>query len=228
MVTVEEGLSSEAETHRRDEYIQERLKADGVEGLISVPMNIGQELYDKVSVRDDRIQAVLIHNFVGSLTKTWAPGKYTMEIGLGGLMPHLSSLPSFLSPGPALTPRPTISPTPQRPDFGPPAPLSGGCLGPTPPWCQRVASSGVPGTGVGGGGGGGGGGAWPPTIPPRTSPPLARPPTGGGGVWPPITPGPPPIPAPTPPPPPQPTPSPPPPEIPWWERVSQTPGAIGG
>lgn len=135
MITADDGLESEGEANARAFYILQRLKAEGVQGLITVPMHIGQELYDKVEVIDSRIEAVPIYNFVGSIKKTWMSGKYAMEVGLGGLMPHLSSLPSFLSPGPTQTPPITIPnpfvlppyapPTTNPPLYGPPVPVFG-------------------------------------------------------------------------------------------------------
>ncbi len=122
-ITLDEGLKSEGEANARAYYILQRLRAESSAGLAVVPMNIGQELYDRVAMADDRLGTVPIHSFVGMIRKLWRSGEYSMELGLGGLMPHLSGLYTALAPSTVPT---TVS-------FGPPVPTAGPVLGPPLP-----------------------------------------------------------------------------------------------
>ncbi len=145
LITVDEGLQSQGEANARAFYILERLKAEGSEGLATVPMHIGQEIYDRIAIIDDRIGTVPIHHFVGTIKKVWEPGRYFMELGLGALMPHLSGLITYVTPGqsvqPPLVPGSSVpATTPTGPSiifappvdvvFGPPKPPGG----PVSPW----------------------------------------------------------------------------------------------
>ena len=139
-ITVDEGITSEGEANARAYYILERLKAESSAGLATVPMNIGQELYDRVAMSDDRIGTVPIYSFVGMIRRVWRSGEYSMELGLGGLMPHLSGLYTALTPStPAVMPVPYVPPglgpvfdlpvapvlpvSPWERDYVPPAPV---------------------------------------------------------------------------------------------------------
>ena len=196
LITVDEGITSEGEANARAYYIMQKLRAEGSEGLATVPMHIGQELYDRIAIIDDRIGTVPIHHFVGTIKRVWEPGRYFMELGLGALMPHLSGLITSITPGQGLQPAPIsvapviTTPVTTGPVFGPPEPPGL----PVSPW-ERIAI--------------------------RPSPPVYTGPTSNPPV-PEITPYPTPTPSePTPTYPPtitpSPTPSPPTPEIPWWE-----------
>lgn len=131
MITMDEGVLSLGEANSRADAIMTRLKAENSDGLAIVPMNIGQELYDKVRLIDARIgiEAPMDH-FIGMIRRVWTTNQYAMEIGLGGLMPHLSSLrtehptapiptyPVVAQPPPlegAMTPAPVATPTPSTP-----------------------------------------------------------------------------------------------------------------
>lgn len=134
LITVDEGITSEGEANARAYYILERLKAESSAGLANVPMNIGQELYDRVAMSDDRLGTVPIYSFVGMIRRVWQSGEYAMELGLGGLMPHLSGLYTALTPSTvpvSATPIP-YGPT-VGPIFGPPLPTL-----PVSPW-ERIA-----------------------------------------------------------------------------------------
>lgn len=135
-ITADEGLKSEGEANARAYYILHRLKAESSAGIAVVPMNIGQELYDRVAMTDDRIGTVPIYSFIGMIKRLWRPGEYSMEIGLGGLMPHLSGLYTALTPSTV-----PVMPAPYAPTIGPvlgpplppiPTPL------PVSPW-ERIA-----------------------------------------------------------------------------------------
>lgn len=131
MITLEEGVLSAGEANSRASTLMARLKAENSDGIAIVPMNIGQELYDKVRLIDLRlgIESPMEH-FVGMIRRVWTSNQYAMEMGLGGLMPHLSSLrtehpiaaiPTYIAPVPApplegvMTPIPPQPPTPWTP-----------------------------------------------------------------------------------------------------------------
>lgn len=135
-ITVDEGIINEGEANARAYYILERLKAESSAGLAIVPMNIGQELYDRIAMADDRIETTPIYSFVGMIKRIWRTGEYYMEIGLGGLMPHLSGLYTAITPS---TPSVPVTPyvPPGAPPIHGPVPIYGPPLPPgyvTPPW----------------------------------------------------------------------------------------------
>ena len=124
-ITVDEGITSEGEANARAYYLLQRLRAESSAGLANVPMNIGQELYDRIAISDDRLGTATTDSFVGMIRKVWAAGQYFMELGLGGLMPHLSGLYTAIAPSTIPSPV-SIAPTtsPIDPIFGPPVPPS--------------------------------------------------------------------------------------------------------
>ena len=120
MISVDEGIISQGEANSRADAVLKKLQAEGSEGIAVVPMNIGQELYDHVRIYDTRIQAVPFENFVGMIRRTWTSGVYAMELGLGGLMAHLSGLRTVFPTEPIRAP--IQSPIPGLPTVLPPRP----------------------------------------------------------------------------------------------------------
>lgn len=93
MITVDPGVVSIGEANSRAYALMSRLQAENSDGLVIIPMNIGQELYDKVRLIDLRIETTAhMDHFVGMIKRVWTTNQYAMEMGLGGLMSHLSSL----------------------------------------------------------------------------------------------------------------------------------------
>lgn len=122
MITVDEGLTSLGEANSRASAIMSRLQAESSDGIAIVPMNIGQETYDRVQVIDSRlgIDSPMNH-FVGMIKRVWTSNQYAMELGLGGLMAHLSSLRTEHPAAPI--PMPTLPPYfGQRPRINIPGP----------------------------------------------------------------------------------------------------------
>lgn len=60
----------------------ERLQRDKAQGHMTVPMNIGQEVWDFVQVGDSRTGETK-KGFVTQIQRTWEPGKYEMKLLLG-------------------------------------------------------------------------------------------------------------------------------------------------
>lgn len=114
LITTDEGVLSQGEANNRAYRLLQRLKAESSEGIATVPMHIGQELYDRVQVIDSRVGGSPIESFVGSIRRVWTTGQYTMEMGLGGLMPHLSGLITSYPSEPIVT-RPVVGPAPEPP-----------------------------------------------------------------------------------------------------------------
>jgi hypothetical protein len=131
LITTDEGVLSQGEANNRAYRLLQRLKAESSEGIATVPMNIGQELYDRVRVIDARIGGVPIDSFVGMIRRVWTSGQYTMEIGLGGLMPHLSGLRTSYPSDPIVT-SPIVGPAPS-PHEPPTFNLQPPTIGPIPP-----------------------------------------------------------------------------------------------
>lgn len=167
LITSDDGVRSQGEANNRAFRILQRLKAETSDGIATVPMHIGQELYDRVRVIDDRIEAPPINNFVGMIRRVWTSGKYAMEVGLGGLMPHLSSLrtsfpstpisvgpPVSVGPGvtepvapapvipsePALPPPPVLNPQPVPVPVPTPPRTPTPIATPTPPRSQVLGT----------------------------------------------------------------------------------------
>lgn len=107
MITVDPGVVSLGEANSRAHALMSRLQAESSDGLVIIPMNIGQELYDRVRIIDSRIETTApMDHFVGMIKRVWTTNQYAMEMGLGGLMSHLSSLITAHPAVPISTPEP--------------------------------------------------------------------------------------------------------------------------
>ncbi len=122
---VADTILSDSEARDRAELILRQIQSEGLTATLTVPMNIGQELYDTVRVVDYRVPMALT-GFVGSIRRFVSPGVYRMALTLGGLAPHLTRSFDFAPtiPAPPTTPdfdlRERIPPV--EPVFGPPLP----------------------------------------------------------------------------------------------------------
>ncbi len=148
MITQDAGVISEGEANSRAYAIMSRLQAENSDGLAVVPMNIGQELYDRVRLIDSRIETdAPMDHFVGMIKRVWTSNQYAMEMGLGGLMPHLSSLITSHPAAPITMPQPPEYVSPpyfrQRPPIVIPGPTGPGTApiwqgAPIPPPAEEV------------------------------------------------------------------------------------------
>jgi len=74
------------------EYVMHRVVWDKQRGGALVPMNIGQELFDYVTIVDSRT-SMDMDGYVGGIIRTWTPGTYTMELEIGS-MNRSTSIPT--------------------------------------------------------------------------------------------------------------------------------------
>lgn len=135
----DEGISTQGEANTRASVILNRLRAERTSGIIIAPMNIAQELYDMVRIYDIRTAPSLnIYRMVGRIRKTWSSeGVYEIELGLGGLTTHLSSLRTEYPISASTRPRGPVVTAPEVTVFGPPIPSWIGP--PVSPW-ERIAT----------------------------------------------------------------------------------------
>lgn len=94
------------------EMLVKRAIAEASQGNIIVPMNVAQEIYDKVKVVDTRANQEVIGR-VGELTRVYGAGEYRVEIRLGGVSTAaiIASIPPLPSDILGITPWPTFWPT---------------------------------------------------------------------------------------------------------------------
>jgi hypothetical protein len=75
----------------------DKFQLEAQKGSAGVPLNCGAELFDYVKVTDERESDYRVGN-IGSLTRKYSPGKYTMDFSFGGwlnvraLLSHLEVL----------------------------------------------------------------------------------------------------------------------------------------
>jgi len=77
-------VDSDEEATALAEAAIHRLKWSKQVGSIKVPMNIGQELFDYITIIDTRM-GVTYSGWVGGIIRHWEPGKYEMTVELGQL-----------------------------------------------------------------------------------------------------------------------------------------------
>lgn len=83
-VVKEESVTTEGEADSVAQAVIDSLIWDTVAGDIEVPMNIGQEIWDKVEVIDSR-SGETFTGFVSGLERIYEPGTYKLRIQMGGL-----------------------------------------------------------------------------------------------------------------------------------------------
>jgi len=83
-IIIMDWVESNAEAVTLAECVLERAEAEASQGNIIVPMNCGQEIYDKVRVTDTRAGCTVTGR-VGQLTRVYGSGEYRLEIRLGGV-----------------------------------------------------------------------------------------------------------------------------------------------
>ena len=75
-------LQSNAEAGNIAEAILSKYQLNAEMGAAAVPMNVGAEVFDYVKVTDEREDDYRIGN-IGSLTRTYSPGKYNLRFSFG-------------------------------------------------------------------------------------------------------------------------------------------------
>ena len=75
-------LQSNAEAEDIAEAILSKYQLNAEMGAAAVPMNVGAEVFDYVKVTDEREDDYRIGN-IGSLTRTYSPGKYNLRFSFG-------------------------------------------------------------------------------------------------------------------------------------------------
>lgn len=95
MIVLDEGISSLGEANARAQILLSRIQSTGSEGVMQASVHIGQELFDKVDVSDERTGGGGSSHRVGRIKRLWRSGQFIMELGFGGLAPHLSGLQTY-------------------------------------------------------------------------------------------------------------------------------------
>ena len=135
MIVLDEGLQNIGEANVRASVLLSRIQSTSSEGVMEASVNIGQELFDKIAIEDDRTGGPSNSQRVGRIRRLWASGQFIMELGLGGLAPHLGGIQTYPDDFGILQPTigpPVGGPGPIGAPFGPSS-TTPGSAGPPPP-----------------------------------------------------------------------------------------------
>ncbi len=110
MIVVDEGIKTAGEANTRAEVLLDRIRQSSSAGSLEVGVHIGQELFDAIDIKDDRTGALIERVRIGKITRVWSPGNFAMELGLGGLAPHLGGVQTYPDVAPYLPPPGLVDP----------------------------------------------------------------------------------------------------------------------
>lgn len=88
------GLESNDQAQSVAQAILSKVQGQREVGNAFVPMNCGQEIYDRVKVTDEWDKTEIEGN-VGVIHRLWQPGKYTMSVTFGGWLSHRKVLEEY-------------------------------------------------------------------------------------------------------------------------------------
>lgn len=71
-----------------------RLKRDRSQGTVEAPMNVGQEIWDIVTIDDSSRSGQTYSGIVSSIVREYTPGVYRIILGMGGTQIHAMPLPN--------------------------------------------------------------------------------------------------------------------------------------
>ena len=107
MIVVDGGISSAGEANARAQILLDRIRQSSSAGSLEVGVHIGQEIFDVIDIKDDRTGALIKKVRIGKIRRRWSPGNFMMELGLGGLAPHLGGIQTYPNITPPTPPGPT-------------------------------------------------------------------------------------------------------------------------
>ena len=83
-ISIEDSVTSDSVAATLADRQMKQLQRDRTQGQLLVPMNVGQEVWDKVTVADTR-SGQTWNGRVSHLMRTFRPGLYALEITMGGV-----------------------------------------------------------------------------------------------------------------------------------------------